>query len=197
MSRAEFFDHAAAEWDARANATTGERLREFLGRLDLPRGGRVLDVGSGTGILIPLLRDALGPRGQIVAVDIAAEMLRLARARHGDLGLRFVCADAATLAEPRQSYDAIICNAVIPHFEDLSAALQHLATLLRPGGVLAICHAIPRERVNAIHRAGPPAIQQDQLPPGEAVASMLRAAGLQVDTVEDTEHHYFLRARVP
>ncbi|MBV9325513.1 MAG: hypothetical protein JO352_17200, partial [Chloroflexi bacterium] len=87
------------------------------------------------------------------------------------------------------------CNAVIPHFENLPAAFQHLATLLRPGGVLAVCHAVPREQVNAIHRAGPPAIQHDQLPPGAVVVATLRAAGLQVDTVEDTEHYYFVRAQ--
>jgi len=91
----------------------------------------------------------------------------------------------------------VICNAVIPHFDDLPAALAHLAELLRPGGALVICHAVSRETVNRIHREGPPAIRHDQLPPGEVVAALLRAAGLAVDVVEDTDDYYFVRAHRP
>lgn len=197
MDRAAYFDQLAPEWDARATAAMVARLREFVQRAHLPRGGRVLDVGVGTGVLLPLLRQALGPAGRIVAVDISAEMLRVAQSRHGAPGTCFVCGDAATLAEPACSFDAVICNSVIPHFDDLPAALRHLAGLLRPGGVFIVSHATPRERVNAIHQAGPPAIQRDRLLPGETVAALLRATGLEVDCVEDTADYYFIRARAP
>jgi len=41
-------------------------------------GARVLDVGCGTGLNLPLLADAVGPAGEIVGVDASAAMLRQA-----------------------------------------------------------------------------------------------------------------------
>jgi ubiquinone/menaquinone biosynthesis C-methylase UbiE len=148
-------------------------------------------------VLIPLLREALGSSGEVVAVDVSPGMLREAERQYGGAGVRFVQADAADLDEPAASFDVAFCNSVLPHFDDPAAALAHLASLLRPGGTLVICHSRPREAVNAIHAGGPPAIGHDRLPPGDAVAKLLQAAGLEVDAVEDTAAYYFLRAHRP
>ena len=49
--------------------------------LDLNPGDSVLDVGCGTGLAFPLLEEAIGPEGRIVAIDQSPEMLGRARAR--------------------------------------------------------------------------------------------------------------------
>jgi SAM-dependent methyltransferase len=69
-----------------------------IAALGLRRGDRVLDVGCGTGLNLPLLRDAVGPSGVVVGLDASAAMLRQARARirrHGWTNVTTVLADAA------------------------------------------------------------------------------------------------------
>jgi SAM-dependent methyltransferase len=117
------------------------RLREafLLERVDaeserLGRRPRVLDFGCGEGHLAT----ALLRRGvEVVAVDVAAEPLRRARARHPDLDVR--------LAEPETplpmedcSFDAVWAGETIEHIADTSGWLSELRRVLRSGGVVLL-----------------------------------------------------------
>ncbi|MCU0813399.1 MAG: methyltransferase domain-containing protein [Burkholderiaceae bacterium] len=55
--------------------------RDALRRLAPRRGETVIDVGCGTGLSLPLLREAVGARGRVVGVEQSPEMLALARRR--------------------------------------------------------------------------------------------------------------------
>jgi demethylmenaquinone methyltransferase/2-methoxy-6-polyprenyl-1,4-benzoquinol methylase len=55
--------------------------RQLIDLLPLDRGNVVLDVGCGTGLCLPLLRERVGPAGMVVGIDASAEMLAVAR-RH-------------------------------------------------------------------------------------------------------------------
>ena len=61
--------------------------RKAAMRLGLSRGDSVLDIGCGTGVNFPYLRDAVGPTGRIYGVDISPGMLRKAKARRDTHGL--------------------------------------------------------------------------------------------------------------
>jgi ubiquinone/menaquinone biosynthesis C-methylase UbiE len=70
MSRQEYFNHLADSWDKRFQTETlSTYLEQLVPTFGLLPGQRILDVGTGTGILIPFLLKAVGSTGQISAID--------------------------------------------------------------------------------------------------------------------------------
>jgi 2-polyprenyl-3-methyl-5-hydroxy-6-metoxy-1,4-benzoquinol methylase len=119
---------------------------DFLGfalaRLGPVRGKHILEVGCGTGALAVYLAQQ-GAR--VTAIDLSTENVRLARRRVAVNGVtdrvdvRIVPAEA--LADPDVSYDAIIGNQVLHHFE-LDAAMPNLRRLMRPEGIALFCEPV-------------------------------------------------------
>ncbi len=95
----------------------------------------VLDAGAGTGDLT-LLALRLGCR--VTAVDVSAEMLRVAEMKVKDTPVSFVAADIQALPFPGSTFDAVITGFTLRHPTDLSAALRELHRVLRIAGRLVI-----------------------------------------------------------
>jgi SAM-dependent methyltransferase len=101
----------------------------------LPRAGRILEVGCGTGGLLAAA-SRLGL--EIEGVDIALRWLVVARRRLDDLGLScpLVAASAERLPYPDASFDAVVADSLLEHLDDPRAAVAEWARVLRPGGTL-------------------------------------------------------------
>ncbi len=155
--------------------------------------GTILEAGTGTGALIPCLRERAAG-AHLVSIDLAGAILRRARSRCPDAAV--VQADAHRPPFAARGFDLVICHNSFPHFADKPAALNPLARLLRPGGHLLILHDLSRERVNAIHSSGGAAIQNHLLPPGEETGHMLMRAGLGDVQVEDSDERYVITGRL-
>ena len=190
-----YFEDLALRWDGLQPPDRAQRLRRLLAPFGplLAASGAILELGTGTGALIPCLRE-WAPGARLVSVDLAGEMLRRARLRCPDVGL--VQADAHRPPFAASWFDLIVCHNCFPHLADKPAALQALVRLLRPGGHLLILHDLSRERVNAIHGSGGPAIQNDLLPPGDETGRMLARAGFVDVRVEDTDERYVVAGRL-
>jgi ubiquinone/menaquinone biosynthesis C-methylase UbiE len=117
--------------------------RKSVARLGLKRGDSVLDIGCGTGVNFPYLRDAVGPAGRIYGVDISAGMLRKAKARRDDNGWRNIelreC-DATDFAAP-VPLDGVLFSLSFNTMPHHRAVLRHAWRQLRPGGCLVIMDA--------------------------------------------------------
>ena len=75
-ARQAFFNQAAQNWDKEfGNPKLHAFLEQFVPSFGLSAGQHVLDVGTGTGILIPFLHKALGAKGHITAIDYAPNMV--------------------------------------------------------------------------------------------------------------------------
>lgn len=191
MTQAEFFDNLASTWDVIERPDISKRLRRVVDASLLSPGQRVLDVGTGTGVLLPLLAERVGETGRIVAMDISAGMLAVARAKRFRGSITFLQADLEGSGLPDASFDRVFCNAVFPHFTDPEGALAEIRRILRPGGLLLISHPIGREAVNAIHRDGGEVVAHDIVPGPEAMRRLLEESGLCQVTVID-EPDFFL-----
>lgn len=91
------------------------------------RGGDILEVGCGTGLLLGRIQDfARTARG----VDLSPGMLERARAR----GLDVVEGSATSLPFPDESFDVACSFKVLAHVRDIGRALAEMARVVRPGG---------------------------------------------------------------
>ena len=180
----DFFDQAAAGWDAqlvRNEAVIGQ----ILDNAGIRPGVSVLDVACGTGVLIPdyLKRGA----AQITAIDIAPEMVRIACEKFPQENVRFVCGDAET-APLGEGFDAIVIYNAFPHFPDPERLVARLAAQLAPGGRLTVAHGSSRADIDA-HHHGAASRVSNGLMEAEALAAIF-ARHLRVTDVISTDEMY-------
>ena len=108
------------------------RWRRFLVSR-LPRGGHVLDVATGTGLVaVELLRQGFGVTG----LDLSPEMLAVAHRRFGDQ-VELIQASVEALPLDSASFDHLTAAYPLRYVADLPATLAEFARVVRPGGVVA------------------------------------------------------------
>ena len=83
MNQVNFFNSIAKDWDniIKVDET---KINYLLSQIDIKEDDYILDVGTGTGVLIPFLAK-LSPKGSIKAVDISCNMLDIARNKFDDI----------------------------------------------------------------------------------------------------------------
>jgi len=192
--RMAIFDRMARTWDELpVPPDAAERLARVVQAARLCAGDAVLDVGSGTGALLPVLLERR-PR-RVFAGDIAPEMLMRLRRKFAGAQVTPVVCDGARLPIHAGAFDAVFANAVLPHFEDKPIALAEFHRVAAPGARLIISHIIGRQRVNEIHAASEDAVLRgDQVPTAEKLAAMLHRAGWRVTEAEDSADFYLVVA---
>jgi phosphatidylethanolamine/phosphatidyl-N-methylethanolamine N-methyltransferase len=110
-----------------------------------PSGGRILEVGIGTGLsLLSYSRS-----NRIVGLDISAGMLRRARERVAEHGLHNVEAlavmDAKHLALPDAAFDVVVAQYVITAVPEPEATLDEFVRVLKPGGEIVLVNHLGAE----------------------------------------------------
>ncbi len=110
--------------------------QQAVAALDLRPGMRVLEIGCGTGLNLPLLCRGVGESGRVVGVDYSAAMLRRARRRAGP-AVELIEADASRLALDER-FDAALLAYSLTIIPDWEAALAQCCSHLRDGGRIVI-----------------------------------------------------------
>ena len=113
--------------------------RRFFLRSGIAKGMKVLDVGSGAGDVALTLSEFVGAEGTVISVDLNADILETAKARAKEAGvtnIEFITGDTRTLELPND-FDAVVGRLVLMYMAAPADALKHLATHVRPGGIVA------------------------------------------------------------
>ena len=180
----DFFDRCAPTWDAEI-IRSDRKINIILDNARVGAGSRVLDVACGTGVLTPdyLARDV----ASVTAVDISPEMIRRARDKLRDDRVQFLCGDVETLDVGRD-FDAVVVYNAFPHFPDPERLVAHLASLLRPGGVLPVAHGRGRAAIVGHHKGRASHVSRGLMSAQELAAIFEKY--LTVTTVLSTEEMY-------
>ena len=179
-----FFDRLAPGWDAEL-IRSDEIIRAILDNAGVSEGKDVLDVATGTGVLIP---DYLA-RGvaSVTAIDISREMVRLAKEKFPQEQVTILCGDAEETDFGRL-FDCIVVYNAFPHFPDPERLIARLASLLKPGGTLTVAHGMSREKIDA-HHHGAASRVSNGLMSAEALSAIF-AGYLEVTAAVSDERMY-------
>jgi demethylmenaquinone methyltransferase / 2-methoxy-6-polyprenyl-1,4-benzoquinol methylase len=141
------FSDIAPTYD-RCNALMSLRLhhrwRSFAAKqLRLQPGMTVLDLCSGTGDFLPILRKQVGQKGRVMGVDFCLPMLELAPTKEPTAQLAL--GDACRLPLRAESFDGVTVGWGIRNVPDIDQAHAEICRLLKPGGrFVSVDMAIPR-----------------------------------------------------
>ena len=166
-----FFDDQAPHWDADV-IKDDSIINRILDELHFRRGGEVLDVACGTGVMIPYYLE----RGaaHVTAIDFSPAMLERARlnlAEHPMCDLvSFICDDVELYPFDR-GFDNIIIYNAFPHFPEPKRLIRRMSGLLKSGGTLTVAHGMSRDAINSLHKGAAGGISLG-LPTAEALAEI-------------------------
>jgi ubiquinone/menaquinone biosynthesis C-methylase UbiE len=193
-----YFNRLAVEWDQLPSMEGAEaKVRRYVAQSAVRSPRHVLDVGCGTGILLPAVLESLPGVESVVELDFALEMLHENARKFPDQRVRRVCADAMRLPAASGSFDLVLCFGILPHLEDGRAALQELLRVLRPGGALSVGHLAGSRELNAFHGSLSGPVSGDALPASDALAHALTGGGAVHVQTEEDPGWYFVRAEKP
>jgi ubiquinone/menaquinone biosynthesis C-methylase UbiE len=180
-------------WSQRVEAiyTTSDVVAQrqaVLQLLDLQPGERVLDIGSGPGLLAYAMAMAVGEVGAVSGIDLSDSMIALASRRCAALpwvDLRI--GDATSLPFANNKFDVVTATQVLNYVSELPTALREISRVLRPGGRVLILetdwdgliwNTTDRERMQHVMAAWTEHSAHPYLP--RTIAQSLRAAGFTV-----------------
>jgi ubiquinone/menaquinone biosynthesis C-methylase UbiE len=182
-----------------------EPARDLVALSGAGLGGRILDVGTGTGIAAGCARDVAGPRGLALGVDTSLPMLRVAASARPNV--RLAAASAIDLPFRNGTFDVVVGSFVLSHFTSYQTALFDMIRVLRYGGRLAVStwadnHAdelqrtwlelvegvVGQEMLGDAHARAVP--WSDRFADGDALEEALMEAGLRHVRTERHEYHF-------
>ncbi len=128
------------KWDEFFDRSLAFLNHRLVGDARLRPGHHVLDLGSGTGYPALLAAQVVGPRGRVIGIDLAEQMLAVAERKAARLGLTniaFRTGDATTLPFDMASFDAVTSRFCLMFLPDIPRAAAEIARVLKPGGWVA------------------------------------------------------------
>ena len=183
----DFFDQRAENWDNHVH-NDHDRIAAILRLTSLKKGQRVLDIGCGTGVLVPHILPYEPADYQ--AIDVSEKMIALARQKAADKPVLFHCGDILDFSAAGFDW-AIVFNAY-PHLLEPEKLAAKLHQLLADGGRMVIAHDHSRQIINHRHSgpAGQSTISRSLRSATEEAAAF--APYFAIDILADTPDCYIV-----
>ncbi|MEI8346477.1 MAG: class I SAM-dependent methyltransferase [Pseudomonadota bacterium] len=180
-SQQDYFDGQAATWDDKQTTKDFKAIENILELAGVTAGDEVLDVGAGTGVLLPsLLRKKI--KGY-TAVDFSEGMAKVFNQKFS--GKKYFVADYQKKIFPANSFDKIIIFNSFPHFTVPQTIFTLSFSYLRANGKLVIAHSLTRQGLNECHQKAGKEVQDDILLKSEDFIAYYQKAGFHKVSIQE------------
>ncbi len=184
----ELFDKLYHLFDPPLPEGVPERLEKIVASADIAKGDIVLDVGSGTGVLIPLIQN-YAP-GRIYACDLSEAMLRQLKKHYTDV--ETILSDVRDLTLPDLSVDVVFINACYPNIVDKAGACTNIVRMMKPRGRIVISHPLGKSFIHSLRESVP--FPLDDFPEKSEAEILFKPYGFRIKSFIDEPELYILVA---
>ena len=191
MSQVDFFNSVAKNWDnmSEINET---KINYLLSKLEIKEDDNILDIGTGTGVLIPFL-SKLAPNGSITGVDISKGMLEVASEKFKSMHNVYFDLVNVETEDINCKYDKIILYSMYPHLENKTNTIKKLVqNNLKDNGILMIAHSDSREFLNNLHKSTDERVSESLLMEVNKQKEVFINASLNVTDAFENDEMYYL-----
>lgn len=189
QSTKEYFNSVANKWDTMCHHNS-EKISAILTLANIKKNSRILDIATGTGVLIPHLLKT--EPAEVIAIDLSELMIAQAQKNHTDDQVRF---EAANFYEYDQTgFDFAIAYSAYPHFLDKEAFVQHLAESLNPQGRFMVAHSESKETINGRHSGDQVQKVSASLKDATSESNYFKSV-FDIDILVDTDEIYIISGK--
>ncbi len=184
----DFFSELIHVFDPPLPEGVPERLKKIVASARIAKGDVVLDVGTGTGILVPLIKKY--EPDTIFACDLSDVMLAHLQKQYPYA--KTIAADIRDLALPDGSIDVVFMNACYPNIVDKGSSFANTSRIMKPGGRMVISHPLGKSFVGLLKQKSP--FPLDDFPEESEAEGLLEPYGFDITDFVDEEKLYILVA---
>jgi SAM-dependent methyltransferase len=163
-----------------------ERLEKIVTNGNIAKGDTVLYVGSGTGILIPIIKKY--KPGSIYACDLSRRMLQQLIKNYPYV--KTIMADVRDLKLPKGSIDVTFINACYPNIVDKAVAFSNISRMMKVKGRIVISHPPGKAFILSLKKDAP--FPLDEFPEEPEAGALLKPFGFEIETFIDEPMLYIL-----
>ena len=167
-----------------------ERLEKIVANGRINKGDTVLDVGSGTGILVPIIKKY--KPGRVNACDLSRRMLE--QLRNNYPYAKTILGDVRHLELPEHSIDVTFLNACYPNIVDKAGAFSNISRMMKAKGRLVISHPLGKAFIVSLQKRT--AYPLDEFPGETEAGALLKPLGFDIEAFVDEPELYILVAKV-
>jgi len=184
----DFFGRLTHVFDPPLPEGVPQRLKRIVASGKIVAGDVVLDVGTGTGILIPLIQQ-YGPEA-ILACDLSEAMLLRLQEHYPDA--KTLLGDVRDLTLPNMTIDVVFMNACYPNIVDKPGAFSNIGRMMNKGGRLVISHPMGKSFIDHLRPGSP--FPLDDFPERPEAETLLQPHGFEIQEFVDEPKLYILVA---
>ncbi|OFV69330.1 class I SAM-dependent methyltransferase [Acetobacterium wieringae] len=189
QSTKEYFNSIANKWDTMCHHDS-EKISAILTLANIKKDSRVLDIATGTGVLIPHLLKT--EPTEVKAIDLSELMIAQAQKNHDDNQVRFQVANFYEFDQT--GFDFAIAYSAYPHFWDKEGFVRHLAESLNSQGRFMIAHSESKETINGRHSGDQVRKVSASLKDAMTESNYFKAA-FDIDILVDTDEMYIISGK--
>lgn len=190
MNNKEYFNNIAKDWD---NISYHDeiKLNKIMQLSNIKEKSKILDIGSGTGVMIKHLLKT--KPSKITAIDVSEKMLEISMDKYKNEKIEYICGDVLELK--LEKYDYALMYSVYPHIENKKLLFKKLSKTLNKKGKIIIAHSQSKEKINAIHQKREE-VKEDRLKPAIETSKIMSEFFNIIECIDNEEMYFIMGEKI-